>query len=364
MSGTNTIRILLTGGGSGGPTAPLLALAEEIRKKNTPRSASFRLLGAGSGAERKMAAESGIAYYAIPAGKLRRYWHWRNLIDPLLVFAGGLAGLLHLLVFRPHLAVSAGSYVSVPVAWLCGLFQIPHMILQMDVHPGLANRLMAPVSRILVCHFEETCHAFPRVPRKHVIGPVVRDGILDAAPENADCLFNLDPLRPVLTVTGGGQGAVSINKAVEGLLELWLPRWQVVHLTGNRNPGWSSNHPEYHRVEFVSAGMGDLLTRSELVVTRAGMGILGELAALGGDALVIPLKNTHQEYNARLLAEKGAIMVLSQDQFAAVDAAWWETFIIEYEPGRLGAKLRSVWQTTGNSTFAELALGCVIEKEN
>ena len=146
----NQIRVLLTGGGSGGPTLPLLALAKEIIKQR--KDSIFLFLGRKKGPERQMVEQEGITYEHIPSGKLRRYLSWRNFVDPIFIIGGAINGFVKLLSFRPYVIVSAGSFVSVPIAYISWLLRIPHVILQMDVRPGLANRLMAPVSNVLITY--------------------------------------------------------------------------------------------------------------------------------------------------------------------------------------------------------------------
>ena len=356
-------RILLTGGGSGGPTVPLLGLAQTLLDREELRC-EFLFLGGGKGPEQRMVKEYEIPFRIIPSGKLRRYWDWKNLIDPFFVLAGFFAGVRHLISFRPDAVVSAGSYVSVPVAWACGLFRIPHLILQMDFLPGLANRLMSPFSRAVACYFEDSLETFKGRVRRKIIGPVVRKEILEADPSRAEKRFNLDPELPLLTVTGGGQGARELNLAVENLLEVWLGHWQVVHLTGKNSSVKDIRHPHYHPVEFVEKGMGDLLARSELVITRAGMGMLGELSVLARDALVIPLPGTHQEENARVLERKGAILTLDQQSFASADHEVWRCLMEKHQPGRLGKLLHQTWTGPGNQELADLVLHCARIRES
>ena len=353
-----TLRVLLTGGGSGGPTIPLLALADELKKqqKENSMNCEFLFLGSKLGPEKEMVEKTDIPFQSIPSGKLRRYWSWQNFVDPWRIMAGGLAGLAAILRFKPNVVVSAGSFVSVPVSVAAWLMKVPHVILQMDVRPGLANRLMAPFSQALAFHLTGTEKHFPAISRKKQIGAVVRDEILKADPENANTLFSLKADMPLILITGGGQGAAGLNRAVQPLLQEWLKSHQVVHLTGK---GWDKdlvNHENYHAIEFVHEGMGDLLSRSNVVLTRAGMGILGELAALKKESVLIPLPGTHQEQNAALLAEKKSVHLISQKELAENGIEWWQNEMQQKTSATFGENLNRLLPATGKSEFAELIL--------
>ncbi len=361
----NTFRVLLTGGGSGGPTTPLLALAQEIRRLK--KNSKFLFLGTKYGPEKKMAEKADIPFSTIPSGKLRRYWDWKNFVDPLYILGGGIMGLIHLLRFHPQVIVSAGSFVSVPVAYAAGILRVPHVILQMDLHSGLANRLMSPVSSALVFYFESTASQFPNISFKRKIGPVVRNEIYSANAKRAEKRFGLNSERPLILITGGGQGAVGLNNAILPLLNHWLLDFQVVHLTGSRfknnfeHESIPFSHPDYHPLEVAREGMGDLLARSEIVITRAGMGILGELAVLKKDTILIPLPGTHQEENARLIKENCASEYVSQHVLATEGIMWWENFFRNRVPGEMGRKLHNLFPDGGTKDFAKLVVDIIMK---
>ena len=347
------LRLLLTGGGSGGPTAPLLALARHLQE-TLPDSPEILFLGSETGPERAMVERAGLTFEPIPSGKLRRYWSWNNVTDLGRILKGAWQGAQWLRRFRPDVVVSAGSFVSVPVAWAARTLGVPQVLLQMDVRPGLANRLMAPAATALA-HYPDPLQGFSRPARKVRIGPVVRPEVLRASAEAGRARFHLPPERPVLVITGGGQGAVGLNQA----LQPWIPHWtkthEVVHLTG---PGRRTDltHPGYQALEFVHEGMGDLLACADVVMTRAGMGILGELAALRKDTILVPLPNSHQLENASWVADFGAGVLLEQQQLAAAGGDWWEAFLQNRTPGTTGARLAELLPPGGLEAFAALVL--------
>ena len=351
------IKILLTGGGSGGPTQPLIAVAEEVKKKYI--SSQFLFLGSNNGPEKIMVEKSKIKFVAIPSGKLRRYWSLRNFLDPVFIILGGIFGFFHLLHFRPQIIISAGSFVSVPVAYSAWILRLPHIILQMDVRPGLANIIMAPVSTALIYYFDSTANHFSSIPLKCKIGPVVRDEIYKSNPERANKIFGLDPKKPLILITGGGQGSADLNRIISPFLKHWLLNFQVVHLIGLNamndlmieNSNFS--HPNYHPIELVNEGMGDLINRSDIVFSRAGMGIVGELSVLKKDCVLIPLPGTHQEENAKFFESKNAINFVGQEELKIKGLKWWEFFLKNRAPGQTGERLNNIFPKEGTKEFAK-----------
>ena len=352
------IRILLTGGGSGGPTQPLIALVEEFRKQKI--RSKFLFLGSKNGPERIMVEKSKIEFKTVPSGKLRRYWSWRNFLDPVFILLGGIFGLFHLLNFRPQIVISAGSYVSVPIAYSAWILKLPHIILQMDIRPGLANLLMAPVSKVVLYYFESTASHFPKISLKHKIGPVVRNGIYESNSKRANKIFGLDPKKPVILITGGGQGSVGLNEVILPFFKYWLIDFQIVHLTGSKskkkilNDTTNFSHPDYHPIESVHEGMGDLIDRSDIVLSRAGMGILGELSVLKKDSILIPLPGTHQEENAKYFQSKNAAIFVRQDTLKLQGIEWWRLYLKKRVPGKNGERLKNIFPNGGTKEFVKV----------
>ena len=340
------LKIMLTGGGSGGPTIPLICVYETLQKKLGKDQVNALFLGTYSGIEKSLVEKAGIRFEPIPSGKFRRYWSWQNFRDPFYIMAGFFVGVLKLLQFRPHIVVSAGSFASVPVAYAAKVLGIPHLILQMDARAGLANRLMKPVSVALAHWFELSAKQFKGIPT-HQIGVMARQSIKEGNPKRANELFHLNPEKPLLLITGGGQGAFSLNLALENVLELLLESFQIVHLTGkNYQP---QTYEGYQAVEFVTAEMGDLLARADVVITRAGMSAIAELVSLQKEMILVPLPNSHQEDNAKQIQQ--GTFYLAQDE---IDKEWFEHFLKSYQKGRKIEKM--MMKQNGEEEFANLIL--------
>lgn len=304
----STVRVLLAGGGSGGSATPVLAVAQALRRQQP--DVQFLYVGTIDGPEMALARAQGIPFAGISAGKLRRYFDLKNFTDPFRVLAG--VGQAYGLVrrFRPNLAFSAGGFAAVPPMIAARAVRARTLIHQQDVEPGLANRLLAPLaSRITVSLSTSLAH----FPRAVVTGNPVRAEMLNADPTQAYTHLDLDAQAPLLVVTGGGTGALALNRLVAAAAPRLVEVFQVLHLTGRgRGVPPTTDSPRYQAREFLVDEMPHVLAAATLVVSRAGMGTLTELAALGRPTLVIPMPESHQRANADAFARLGAVEIADQ----------------------------------------------------
>jgi UDP-N-acetylglucosamine--N-acetylmuramyl-(pentapeptide) pyrophosphoryl-undecaprenol N-acetylglucosamine transferase len=300
------MRVLLAGGGSGGSAAPVVAVAEAIRRQWPQADCLY--IGTTQGPERALVSAAGLRYESVRAGRLRRYATWRNLTDPGLVLVGVGQAAAMVRSFRPDIAFAAGGFATVPPLLAARLLGVPVAIHQQDVAPGLANRMLAPFTAQLTVAFPET-RLLLRTRTARVVGNPVRSSILAGDVQRAREEFALRADLPIVLVTGGGTGALRLNQlAVDAAREL-ANECQIIHLTGaGRSPDpWS--HPNYRRYEFLVESMADALAAADVVVTRAGMSALSEVAALKKAAVVVPMPGSHQEANAAVFARHGAGLV-------------------------------------------------------
>jgi len=369
----NVKKILLTGGGTGGSVSPLLAVAEELKK--SPHSLAPRLprcggglprlprlprpgggpgggcgggyqggynflwIGTRNGPEKKMVDEKNIKFKPIFSGKLRRYFSWRNFIDPFFILIGFFQSLAVLSVWRPDIVISAGSFVSVPVVWAAWILRVPVLIHQQDARPGLANKLMAPFAKVVTATFEQSLRHYGK--KAVWTGNPVRSGLTkddkkpplitaatatarataragqagQAGREGVGGLLNN---LPTVLIIGGGTGATAINELVWQSLDKLTEFCQVIHITGkgkDRRQTTDDRRQNYYSYNFLNTEqMAAAYAAADIVVSRAGMGVLTELSRLGKPAVLIPMPDSHQEDNAEIFKEKGAAIVLSQKE--------------------------------------------------
>lgn len=315
------LRILLVGGGSGGPVAPLLAVAEEIKQEHP--KAKFLLIGTDAGPEKLMARQAEIPFNSIYAGKLRRYFSIKNLVSPLLVLIGFFQAIKLIRSFKPAVAFGAGSFVQVPVLYAAKFLGVPIVIHQQDVIPSFANTLCAPIASRITVSFEHSVKSFfhgsgllPTAKKQKIVftGNPFREQLNLADKEKAQKFFKLSPDWPTLLVLGGGTGAKFINKMVRDNLDELTKIVQIIHVTGKGKLGTLTEKPNYHVYEFMSE-IDLAYAVSNIVISRAGLSTLTELANLGKVTIIIPMPKTHQEANAELFWQHKAAVVLDQQNF-------------------------------------------------
>jgi UDP-N-acetylglucosamine--N-acetylmuramyl-(pentapeptide) pyrophosphoryl-undecaprenol N-acetylglucosamine transferase len=176
----------------------------------------------------------------------------------------------------------------------------------------LANRLLVPFADRITVSLASSLAHFPSR-RSTVTGNPVRQEVLAADPRIAFERLQLEPDVPLLVVTGGGTGALGLNLLAAAAGARLVERMQVVHLTGRgRGVPPATSSSRYHAIEFLVDEMPHVLAAATLVVSRAGMGTLTELAALGKPSVIVPLPGSHQWANARAFAQLGAIDVADQ----------------------------------------------------
>jgi UDP-N-acetylglucosamine--N-acetylmuramyl-(pentapeptide) pyrophosphoryl-undecaprenol N-acetylglucosamine transferase len=330
-----TIKILVTGGGTGGHVSPALAVIQTLQEmaQGADWTPEFRYIGSRGGVEKGLVEAAGIPFVGVQSGKLRRASSLRglltlkNLADAFRVPIGVGEALNEVRRFRPDVVLATGGYVSVPPVIAAGLLRLPVLIHEQTVQIGLANRIAACFATRIALTFDGSASELPpRLRRKSfVTGNPVRQAIFGGDKTNAVARLGFDPTDnalPTLYVTGGALGAQSINRAVESILPELLLSYRVVHQCGekdgDRMAQFASALPvslakRYYATPFVGVEIADIFALADLVVARSGAGTVTEVAAVGKAALFIPLVPTggdEQTRNAKRLVDAGAAVLL------------------------------------------------------
>lgn len=311
-------KIALVGGGTGGTLMPLFAVWDRLRHMGNMEAC---VLGPDDAFTRKRAAEQGLDFYALPAAKLRRYASWQNLADlPRLLRAFRVARRV-LQQQRVDVVFGGGGYSSVPVALAAWRLGIPVIVHQPDMQWGLTNRLCAPLAAQITVAVPELRESSRYAKKMTVCGNPVRTAVLGGDAAAAKVRWQLEPAVPVVLVLGGGTGSQALNHLVAQSMSTLESSVQVLHVTGEQRSAAVVSSQRYHPVDFLQNELADAYAAADIVITRAGISTLVELAALGKAVIVVPLPGTAQEENARFFVRRSAACVFNQEDGVQAFAA-------------------------------------------
>lgn len=321
------MKIVLTGGGSGGHFYPLIAVARSIFKvAEREQIAKVELfLMSDDPVNLNLLEKEGIKFIKIPAGKLRRYFSFKNLPDIIKTVIGVFTAFFKLYNILPDLVFSKGGYSAFPALFSARILKIPVMIHETDSIPGLVNKWSGKWAQKIAVSFSESVKFF-NAEKTIVTGNPVRSQILGGNLSESLLHFNLEDGVKTILVLGGSQGSVKINETILDILPELLEKYQVIHQIGENNFKDTSGRAKiilekialkhrYHPFSFLSEG--DLKNAgrvASLVVSRAG-GSIFEIAAWELPSILVPLPNAaqnHQRENAYNFAKTGACEVVEE----------------------------------------------------
>lgn len=300
------MKILFAGGGSLGPVTPMIAVAHALKRLEP--SVTFAWAGTPDGPEREVTRVEGIPFFAVPVAKLPRYPDRRWLTFPRDTIHASRVAKRLIEEIKPDAVLSVGGFTAVPVIRAAAKRGIPCLIHQLDVTPTLSNKLVASKCVSKTSSFKQT--GYDQVPTPTRFRVEDLPGV-----EAAAHAFGLDVSRPITLVMGGGQGAGALNRAIAKRLDAWLEVTQIIHSTGKGKMGGLKSRAGYSVGESLDAGaMLHAYAAADLVVTRAGIGGLSEVAALSKAGIIVPIPKSHQVENAKAFSTAKAGLFVAQDQ--------------------------------------------------
>lgn len=319
------MRVVLTGGGTGGHIYPALAIGKAIQAQRP--GSELLYIGGRRGMESRIVPQQGIAFEAIDITGFRRKLSWDNVRTIVRFWQGVRRSKALLRKFRPDAVVGTGGYVCGPVVYAASRLGIPTLIHEQNVVPGLANKFLTRYVDAAAVSFKDSVPYFRRVSDVVVAGNPCASAVLGADPEQGFASLGLRPGTPFFVAVGGSSGALALNEAVLAMAPKLAAMSGVygVLVTGERyfeqakartNALDKDARTRLHVVPYLH-NMPEVLAAASLVVSRAGASLLAEFTALGMPAILVPspnVTNNHQEPNARSLAEAGAaVMILERE---------------------------------------------------
>ncbi|MDQ0972784.1 UDP-N-acetylglucosamine--N-acetylmuramyl-(pentapeptide) pyrophosphoryl-undecaprenol N-acetylglucosamine transferase [Neobacillus niacini] len=311
------MKIVVSGGGTGGHIYPALALIREIQKEN--KHAEFLYIGTKNGLESTIVPREKIPFKSIHITGFKRKLSLDNIKTVLRFLKGARDSKKMLKEFKPDIVIGTGGYVCGPVVYAAAKLNIPTIVHEQNSVPGLTNKFLSRyVNKVAIC-FEEAKEYFPKDkvvftgnPRaSEVIG---NDGI------RGRLSAGLSTTMPAVLIFGGSRGARPINDAVvKALSEFGEKPYQVLYITGDvhfkdvQNEVELVGNPKNVVIRPFIHNMPEVLSGIDLVVSRAGATTLAEITSLGIPSILVPspyVTNNHQEKNARSLSDHGAAELL------------------------------------------------------
>jgi len=323
------MRIILSGGGTGGHINPALAIAREVQKRE-PDSAILFCGGTG-GLEEKLVPREGFALKTFTVHGFRRKLTPSGIAHNIKAFSESQAAMRQakqiIRDFKPDVVVGCGGYASYPIVKAAQTMKVPTALLEVNAYPGVTTKTLAGKCGALMICFEKTKEYFPNAPIV-MTGSPVRGAFATVEREAARKTLGLDE-RPLIVSVWGSLGAERMNHAMVDFIgeESKSDRHQLIHAIGSYGYSWVRDdiakagvdlkkHPNIQVMDYIY-NMPEVMAAADLILCRGGAATLAELAYLGRPAIIVPSPNVaenHQEKNARALeAGGGAVVVLDKD---------------------------------------------------
>lgn len=325
------MKILLTGGGTGGHFYPLIAVAEQLKKvaeENRIVEPQLYYMADDPYNERVL-YEHDIRFIRVPSGKLRRdrsTWSPLNAIDFLKTIWGIIKALYHMFFIYPDVVFGKGGYTSFPALFAARILGIPVVIHESDTKPGIVNAWAGRFAKRVAVSYPGAVEHFPKN-KTAITGNPLREEILNPITIGAHEFLDLDKNIPVIFIIGGSQGAIRINDAVLAILPALVNDFQVIHQVGKNNFDDCNKRTKvileknehanrYKLFDYLnSTAMRMVAGVTDLVVSRAGSTIF-EIANWGTPAIIIPIPESishDQTTNAFTYAASGAAIVIEEE---------------------------------------------------
>jgi UDP-N-acetylglucosamine--N-acetylmuramyl-(pentapeptide) pyrophosphoryl-undecaprenol N-acetylglucosamine transferase len=314
------MRIMITGGGTGGHTSPAVAIIEELRKRD-PRL-MIQWVGRKGGIEEQVCERVGVPFRSVPVEGWPRKRSLRQAWVAGKLALGVARSMLYVATFRPQVVVGVGGYVSIPLCYAAQRLSVPTVLHEQNKRLGMANRLLAARATRLLLSYPDTLGDYPR-DKSRVVGNPVRAGFAHPPEKTAARqALGLDPNVPVVLVSGGSQGARTINSAMtEAITQFGCEEVQFIWMTGHSDAHGARDAAGKApcRVEvfpFIN-DMAAACAAADFVVGRAGASSTAEIAMLGKPSLLVPYPfatDNHQEQNARAFEQAGAAIILLDEE--------------------------------------------------
>ncbi len=313
------VKILLSGGGTGGHIYPAISIANEL-KKRYPK-AEFLFVGANDRMEMEKVPQEGYKIIGLNIAGIQRSLSAKNLAFPFKLIQSLMKANQIIKEFRPDIVIGTGGFASGPTLYMANRKNVPTLIQEQNSYPGVTNKLLAKKAQKICVAYSGLEMFFPK---EKIIktGNPVRQDLLDISNKRKEAIsfFGLDPNKRTLVVLGGSLGARMINQTVEKNKDFILSHdVQIIWQSGKL---YIDEYKKYNEVDGIQVhafikNMDLLYAAADVIISRAGAGSISELCIVGKPVIFIPSPNVaedHQTKNAMsVVANDAAIMIKEND---------------------------------------------------
>ena len=307
------IKLIISGGGTGGHIYPALAIAKAIKEMNLNSSILF--VGAKNKMEMEKVPNEGFSIKGLWISGFKRSLSAQNLLIPLKLFVSVIHSFLIIKKFKPNVVIGTGGFASGPILKVAQWLGLPTLIQEQNSYPGITNRILSKNANRICVAYDGMGNFFPKY-KIRLTGNPVRANLIDSKSyDGAKLYFDLNPKMKTLVVIGGSLGSKRINELIRSNLDFFKKlNLQVLWQCG------SIYYKKYSEISsknifikpFIS-NMDKLYAAADFIISRAGAGTISELCCVGKPILLIPSPNVtanHQYHNAMALVnEKAALMI-------------------------------------------------------
>lgn len=319
----DNLRIIISGGGTGGHIFPAVSIANAIKEQHPDTEILF--VGAEGRMEMQRVPAAGYKIIGLLVAGFDRKNLLKNFSVLIKLFRSQLKARQIIKEFKPHAAVGVGGYASGPTLKMAGMMGIPTLIQEQNSYAGVTNKLLAKKA-CKICVAYESMERFFDKEKIILTGNPVRQGLLNSSIDREKAIqsFGLDPQKKTILIVGGSLGARTINNCVmQGLEKIKNSGVQFIWQTGKfyineakATVAKAGEIPMLHTTDFIS-DMAAAYTAADLVISRAGAGSISEFCLLQKPVILVPSPNVaedHQTKNALALVNKGAALYVKDSE--------------------------------------------------
>ncbi len=317
------MKVIMTGGGTGGHIYPAIAIADKIKRKNP--DAEILFVGTKRGMERELVPQNGYDIQFITVSGFHRKQLWKNAKTLIDLVKGNRQAAAIIKDFRPDVVIGTGGYVCGPVVRAAKKKGIKTYVHEQNAFPGVTNKILEKYVDKVFLSFEESRKYFKNPSKLIVTGNPIRKSFLVANPERSREKLGADANDFVVLCFGGSLGAEKINRSLIGSLKEFaeVENLKVIFITGKRHYGSVMEEitlrgikiPEQVSIIEYANNMPEYLAAADLIVGRAGALTISEITACGKASVLIPspyVTGNHQFHNAKVVSDQGGAILLEE----------------------------------------------------